>query len=182
MDRFPGTAFALLAVGLLAGCGTPSTGQPAATVKDSLGVRLVDANWDHASGFEVAAEPDLILGGTDDPVLTFYGVRDITLIGDDLLAIIDGSAEQIVLVDISTGYVRRIGARGDGPTEFRGLARELAGTAGGTHLTFVHSGFGPDELDSAAQHEAGWLGGLAELRRMHELGADWTPVSTDLPD
>jgi uncharacterized protein YndB with AHSA1/START domain len=58
---------------------------------------------------------------------------------------------------------------------------ELAGTAGGTHLTFVQSGFGPDELDSAAQHEAGWLGGLAELRRMHELGEHWTPVSTDLP-
>jgi uncharacterized protein YndB with AHSA1/START domain len=58
---------------------------------------------------------------------------------------------------------------------------ELAGSAGGTHLTFVQSGFGPDELDSAAQHEAGWLAGLAELRRMHELGPDWAPVSTDLP-
>jgi uncharacterized protein YndB with AHSA1/START domain len=59
---------------------------------------------------------------------------------------------------------------------------ELAGSAGGTHLTFVQSGFGADELDSAAQHEAGWLAGIAELRRMHELGADWAPVSTDLPD
>jgi uncharacterized protein YndB with AHSA1/START domain len=59
---------------------------------------------------------------------------------------------------------------------------ELAATAGGTHLTFMQSGFGPDELDSAAQHEAGWLGGLADLRRMHELGAGWTPVSTDLPE
>jgi uncharacterized protein YndB with AHSA1/START domain len=58
---------------------------------------------------------------------------------------------------------------------------ELAGSGGGTHLTFVQSGFGADELDSAAQHEAGWLAGIAELRRMHELGADWAPVSTDLP-
>jgi uncharacterized protein YndB with AHSA1/START domain len=58
---------------------------------------------------------------------------------------------------------------------------ELSGSAGGTHLTFVQSGFGDDELDSAAQHEAGWLAGLAELRRMHELGAGWAPVSTDLP-
>jgi uncharacterized protein YndB with AHSA1/START domain len=58
---------------------------------------------------------------------------------------------------------------------------ELAGSAGGTHLTFVQSGFGAGELDSAAQHEAGWLGGLAELRRMHELGAGWAPVTTDLP-
>lgn len=58
---------------------------------------------------------------------------------------------------------------------------ELAGSAGRTHLTFVQSGYGPDELDSAAQHEAGWLGGLAELRRMHELGEAWTPVTTELP-
>jgi uncharacterized protein YndB with AHSA1/START domain len=58
---------------------------------------------------------------------------------------------------------------------------ELTGSAGGTHLTFVQSGFGADELDSAAQHEAGWLAGMADLRRMHELGPGWTPVTADLP-
>jgi uncharacterized protein YndB with AHSA1/START domain len=59
---------------------------------------------------------------------------------------------------------------------------ELDGSQGRTHLTFVQSGYGPDELDSAAQHEAGWLGGIAALRRMHALGDDWRPVTTELPE
>ena len=58
---------------------------------------------------------------------------------------------------------------------------ELADSGGQTHLTFVQSGYTSDELDSAAQHEAGWFAGLAELKRMHALGAQWTPVTTDLP-
>ncbi|HEX2133369.1 MAG TPA: SRPBCC domain-containing protein [Actinophytocola sp.] len=59
---------------------------------------------------------------------------------------------------------------------------ELAESGGTTMLTFVQSGFGPDELDNAAQHEAGWRGGLLELRRMHELGDAWERASTELPE
>jgi uncharacterized protein YndB with AHSA1/START domain len=59
---------------------------------------------------------------------------------------------------------------------------ELAGSAGKTFLTFVQSGYTDDELDNVAQHEAGWLGSFAELKRMHELGPAWTPLTTDLPE
>ena len=59
---------------------------------------------------------------------------------------------------------------------------ELAESDGRTTLTFVQSGFGADEFDNAAQHEAGWRGGLLELRRMHELGADWERASSELPE
>jgi uncharacterized protein YndB with AHSA1/START domain len=48
---------------------------------------------------------------------------------------------------------------------------ELADSGGGTKLTFVQSGF--DEPDYGAW--AGWLGGVAELRRYHELPA-WRPL------
>lgn len=61
------------------------------------------------------------------------------------------------------------------------LRWELADSGGRTYLTFVQSGYTADELDNAAQHEAGWLGSLAELRRMHELGDAWTPLTTELP-
>lgn len=54
---------------------------------------------------------------------------------------------------------------------------ELDGTGGKTRLTFVQSGFTADERDNVAQHEAGWLGALAELKRMHSLGPDWTPLA-----
>jgi uncharacterized protein YndB with AHSA1/START domain len=63
-----------------------------------------------------------------------------------------------------------------------GIVRwELTDSGGATHLTFVQSGFSQAEADSAAQHEAGWLAGIAELRRMHELDPAWTPLTTELP-
>lgn len=59
---------------------------------------------------------------------------------------------------------------------------ELADSDGQTHLTFVQSGYSTDEWDNTAQHEAGWFAALAELTRMHELGAAWTPLTRELPD
>lgn len=56
---------------------------------------------------------------------------------------------------------------------------ELEGSGGKTHLTFVQSGYA--EADDAAQHEAGWLAAFAELKRLHELGDDWQPLTTELP-
>jgi uncharacterized protein YndB with AHSA1/START domain len=57
---------------------------------------------------------------------------------------------------------------------------ELTETHGKTTLTFVQSGF--TTPDDAAQHEAGWRGGLLELKRMHELGAEWTPATRELEE
>ena len=59
---------------------------------------------------------------------------------------------------------------------------ELSESNGVTTLTFTQSGFTPAERDNAAQHEAGWMGGLLELRRMHELGEEWTPLTRELPE
>ena len=56
---------------------------------------------------------------------------------------------------------------GDGVVE----TWELADSGGGTRLTFVQSGFDKPDYDGWS----GWLGGVAELRRYHEL-KDWRPV------
>ncbi len=58
---------------------------------------------------------------------------------------------------------------------------ELEGSEGKTLLTFFQTGYTDDEWDNAAQHEAGWLGSLAELKRLHELGGNWTPLISELP-
>ncbi|ODU01499.1 MAG: hypothetical protein ABS81_20535 [Pseudonocardia sp. SCN 72-86] len=50
---------------------------------------------------------------------------------------------------------------------------ELAGSAGHTRLTLVQSGFDEDRPPYDAW--LGWLSGLPELRRYHEL-ADWAPI------
>jgi uncharacterized protein YndB with AHSA1/START domain len=50
---------------------------------------------------------------------------------------------------------------------------ELEGSEGRTRLTFVHSGF--DERRPPYAGWLGWLSGVAELRRFHEL-SDWRPI------
>jgi uncharacterized protein YndB with AHSA1/START domain len=50
---------------------------------------------------------------------------------------------------------------------------ELDGSAGKTRLTFVQSGFDPARPPYAAW--TGWLSGVAELRRFHEI-PDWRPI------
>jgi uncharacterized protein YndB with AHSA1/START domain len=50
---------------------------------------------------------------------------------------------------------------------------ELAESDGKTRLTFVQSGF--DERHPPYGGWMGWLGGIAELRRVHEL-RDWHPI------
>ncbi|MFI9008411.1 SRPBCC domain-containing protein [Actinosynnema sp. NPDC053489] len=50
---------------------------------------------------------------------------------------------------------------------------ELAESGGATRLTFVQSGFDTGQPPYAAW--AGWLSGVAELRRYHEL-PDWRPI------
>lgn len=54
---------------------------------------------------------------------------------------------------------------------------ELSGSEGRTYLSMVHSGF--DDPAAAAQQEVGWVSALLELRRLHELGPAWRPVSID---
>jgi len=52
---------------------------------------------------------------------------------------------------------------------------ELAGSGGGTYLTLVHSGFGPDRTPEG--YQLGWQEFLVSLRRMHEIGAGWRPFT-----
>jgi uncharacterized protein YndB with AHSA1/START domain len=51
---------------------------------------------------------------------------------------------------------------------------ELDGSQGHTHLTIVHSGFGPDRRPDG--YQLGWMEFLASLKRMHEAGPAWQPV------
>jgi uncharacterized protein YndB with AHSA1/START domain len=51
---------------------------------------------------------------------------------------------------------------------------ELQGSQGHTHLTIVHSGFGPGRRPDG--YQLGWMEFLASLKRMHEAGVAWQPV------
>jgi uncharacterized protein YndB with AHSA1/START domain len=54
---------------------------------------------------------------------------------------------------------------------------ELEGSQGRTRLTFVQSGF--DENDPPYDAWMGWLSGIAELRRFHEV-PDWRAIWLDV--
>lgn len=54
---------------------------------------------------------------------------------------------------------------------------DLEGSGGKTRLTFVHSGF--DEQDPPYAGWIGWLGGVAALRRYHEL-PDWRSIWVEI--
>ena len=54
---------------------------------------------------------------------------------------------------------------------------ELEDSGGGTKLTFVQSGF--DEQWPPYGAWMGWLSGLSELRRFHEL-EEWNPLWVDV--
>jgi uncharacterized protein YndB with AHSA1/START domain len=58
---------------------------------------------------------------------------------------------------------------------------ELEGSGGRTHLTLVHSGWSDERPTEADQTDAGWHAFLAELQRMHELGASWHRIEFELP-
>ena len=51
----------------------------------------------------------------------------------------------------------------------------LRSSRGSTYLTLVHSGFADDRV--AEELRQGWPGFLVEIKRIHELGAAWQPMS-----
>ena len=53
---------------------------------------------------------------------------------------------------------------------------ELDGSQGRTHLTIVHSGFGPGGHRPDG-YQLGWMEFLASLKRMHETGPSWRSVT-----
>jgi uncharacterized protein YndB with AHSA1/START domain len=76
----------------------------------------------------------------------------------------DANSEPATIVEFEAG--RKV------VIDFGGMVSswELEGSAGRTRLTFVNSGFDRDDPPYAAW--SGWLGGVASLRRFHEV-ADW---------
>lgn len=85
---------------------------------DSGRVEIVDVDLTTAPFLTVEARPWIRVGGAASPAEVLHDVRGATVLADGTLAVIDGSSEEVVLFR-PDGGIRRIGGRGDGPTEFR---------------------------------------------------------------
>jgi uncharacterized protein YndB with AHSA1/START domain len=81
---------------------------------------------------------------------------------------LDNDPHPALVVDLDPGRAMSVNWGPGGVVSW-----ELASSGGKTRLTFVQSGFDTDHPPFAAW--TGWLGGLTQLRRFHEL-PDWTPI------
>ena len=117
------TSWLLIPMLLLASVACEGAGDEVLySVGDSLGIQVVTVDARHQSGaFSVDAEPEWVIGYEDD--VTFHGVEDAVLLGNGKLAVADRSQQQVIVIHPESGEVERWGGPGDGPEEFRGLAR-----------------------------------------------------------
>ena len=133
------------------GCGEArSTGSAPVPeeVRDSAGVRLVDASLDQLQPLhlQLGATPRRTTQGGDNP---FYGVVGAFMVSGNRLAVADRTASRIRFFDPSGTEVGGVGRRGEGPGEFRNLtaAGPLPGDSIWAYdfLSTRITVFGPDE-------------------------------------
>jgi len=119
--RWLAVALALLV--FLAGflsCAPPPAG-PAISVYDSLGVEIIDFDLDRVPELgSVEAEPTWIFGATLDREsgVALGDIRDARLLRDGRVAVINGMAEEVLLIGPDIGEWESLGRRGRGPGEF----------------------------------------------------------------
>lgn len=97
-----------------AGCVGDTEGSASSSARDSAGVRIID----------IAAPLDTVrvvstsgaIAGTD--ALPIGALLDVRFVSASTVAVADGMAQSILLVDASSGSARMIGREGRGPGEF----------------------------------------------------------------
>lgn len=101
----------------------------------ACGERTADANSGTLPLHRLALEPSLEIGDFDGgSTASFERIASIDELPDGRLLVADGGAQRIAVFDADGGFVRDWGRRGEGPGEFRDLAR--AYSDGGRILAF----------------------------------------------
>ena len=116
------TLTATLTIACTDGASTPGD---LPTVFDSAGVRVVDlgpAPLGLVERRSLAGEPDLVIRSSeDDPASVFADVRDVEVLPQGRVAVVNGSDNGILLFDSAGEHVDTWGGFGAGPGEFRYL-------------------------------------------------------------
>lgn len=121
IGTFP--APAILVALAATGC-EPSPSPPTGSVVDSAGVRIVELGPAPLDLVEriLAVEPDLVIrSGEDDGASVLSDVRDVEVLSNGRIAVVNGSGNNIQVFDAAGQHIGTWGGRGDGPGEFRYL-------------------------------------------------------------
>jgi hypothetical protein len=146
--------------GVLA-CSDRESGSPAAEVRDSAGVHVVESvrpAWPEGGGWRVVVEPSVRIGLSDgDAAYQFDRIRGVMLLDEGGFVVLDGGTRQFRRYDAEGRHVWSVGGPGRGPAQFE--APLLVGRAGdGAFLLWDRS-----------------------LSRMTVVAADGDSVRTDPP-
>lgn len=112
------------ALALLAGCGDSGEPLPGpARFADSAGVAVVTNQPGDAVYATIAAEPVLSIGAIDGPEEVLFGrIASVAVDIAGNLIVADAQMSEVRIFDASGAHLQTIGAPGEGPGEFRGLA------------------------------------------------------------
>lgn len=115
----------VLLSGLLTAC-TDTSGSPAALVRDSAGVRIVESTgpmWAHGQRWTIDQRPALDIGGTSgDPHYDLVQVADAVRLSDGRIAVMNNGVPDLRFYDAAGIYLGTTGRPGDGPGEFHRIA------------------------------------------------------------
>ncbi len=118
-------AWWILTVVLNSACVGGSTTDDVVSVRDSVGIRIVenrDVPWSDRNAWSVPAEPVLRLGAEDrDGEAPLHRVAGGVLLDDGRIVVANAGNQEVRWYDPSGTLVAQVGRRGQGPGEFIGL-------------------------------------------------------------
>ena len=114
-----------LLLSLVAGCGPEAASRPAATVRDSAGVTIVEnqaGSLPDGGGWSLAVRPSLVIGSLDEAEDNgLYRVRGALRLPDGRIAVADDGSRELRIYGANGALVRKLGGEGEGPGEFNSV-------------------------------------------------------------
>ncbi|NIM49980.1 MAG: hypothetical protein GTN78_22390 [Gemmatimonadales bacterium] len=110
---------------LAVGCGDVGETGAAPTVRDSAGIRIVEnvePQWAEGEGWQLAEEPAVDIGGSeDDPDQQLFHVATALVLADRSIVIANGGTRELRFYDRDGAFLSASGGSGEGPGEFKML-------------------------------------------------------------
>jgi hypothetical protein len=123
MKDIPRIVFLSLTLAMSGACGGASGGAPAATVRDSAGIAIVENVFPDSTGvawWTVEEPPRVDIGSAEaDEEDALFQVGDALRLSDGRIVVTNGGAADVRYYAADGAHVRTSGRRGEGPGEFR---------------------------------------------------------------
>jgi len=104
--------------GGIVGCGdTQPPDSPQVEVRDSADVRII-AHGSSPFFDTVPRQPVLSIGREGDSDYEFFGIRQISPLGSGNVVVANGGTSELIFYGSDGSFLRRVGQRGEGPSEF----------------------------------------------------------------